>query len=240
MRLATIAAALLVMVPAVRAQQAPAPPPDLTAKIAADAEIIRKHLDLLRSDDVAVRTAAFRALADSGHPVYVDLAIDAAIASGDPVMRALAVRAGFRQVRSLSARLTRPPVETPATEEVAKVCGEAVQYTIEGYDPATGRFEARASGQSGVGNISGATVSITLEYGCSVSGILVGRRFQGHVTAPYNKGIRAMEMTFRDGQPYAPPPAPPSAAAATPRSQPKGAPAEPTRPVRPKTAPPQL
>lgn len=169
---------------------------DPLAAIEAKARSVRKYVDLLKSPDQAVRVAAVTEMVASKDVALADLAIETALESPDPAMRAIGLRAGFTQVRSLVAKLS--PARSPEEQAVVKACGDAVQYKIEGYSMAKGTFEASGQDSSGVGQVSGSTVSITIEYGCSLAGKLQpDGTLAGIVSAPYKKGSLPMRAAFR-------------------------------------------
>ena len=172
------------------------PATDLSTRIAARSATVQRHLDLLASPSQATRSAAFTEMTSSGDPALNDIAVEAALASPDPAMQALGVRAGFKQVRSLVAKLA-PPTGAEGLE-VQKACGDAVQYKIENYSFAKGTFEAHGQDHAGVGQVNGTTVSITIDYGCSLTGKLQpDGSLAGLVSAPYKKGSLPMRAVFR-------------------------------------------
>ena len=179
-------------IPVARAQASA----DLGQRIEARATTLRRHLDLLRAPQQATRVAAFAEMVTSGDPALVDVAIDAALSSEDPAMQALGLRAGFRQVQALVAKLA--PATTPEGEAVVKACGDAVQYRIENFAYAKGTFEAHGQDHAGVGQVNGTTVSIAIEYGCSLTAKLQpDGTLAGLVSAPYKKGSQPIRATFR-------------------------------------------
>ena len=118
--------------------------------------------------------------------------------SEDSSLRALALRGAFRQVRSMVAKLEPPVPATVESQAVVQACGNAVQYTIEKYSYETAAFEVRGQDNAGVGNVSGATISLTIEYSCSFSGTLQkDGTVQGIVSAPYKKGALPARMVLR-------------------------------------------
>lgn len=170
--------------------------PDVQGKVRAAGEMVQKHLDLLRSPKEATRVAALTEMLASGNTALSDLAIETALASEDRALQAIALRAGFRQVRSLVAKLS--DAADPAGRAVVQACGDAVQYVIESYDARTGAFEVRGQDHSGVGQVSGTSVSLTIEYGCSLAAKLrADGTLIGIVSAPYKKGSLPAEVTFR-------------------------------------------
>ena len=115
----------------------------------------------------------------------VDLAIEKGLSSRDDAMQAIAARAAFRQVRSIVARVEAPQPPTAQSQEIVKLCGDGVQYGIDKFNPETGPFEARGQDHVGVGQINGASLSLTIEYGCSLTGSLKpDGTFSGRVMAP--------------------------------------------------------
>jgi hypothetical protein len=159
---------------------------------------MQRYLDLLASLSQATRIAAISEMSRSPNPALVDLAIETGLASNDAAMQAIAVRAAFRQVRSIVAKLAPPSPLTPQAQEVLKMCGEGVQYAIEGYNFDTGHFEVRGQDHAGVGQINGSTISLTIEYGCSLTGVLQqDGSFAAMVSAPYRKGALPAKFAFR-------------------------------------------
>lgn len=173
-----------------------APPADLLKRIETRAATLKRHLDLLRAADQPTRVAAFAELLASNDPALTDIAIDAALTSPDAALQALGLRAGFRQVQALVAKLA--PVAGPEADAVVKACGDAVQYRIEGFSYATGKFEAHGQDHAGVGQVNGTTVSITIDYGCSLTAKLQpDGSLAGLVSAPYKKGSLPIRASFR-------------------------------------------
>lgn len=171
---------------------------DLTPRIRDTAGTIQKKLDLLNAPDQATRVATFHEILRSKNPAMIDVAIEAALASEDRSLQALGVRAGFMQVRSIVAKLDARGSAGSQSHAVVQACGDAVQYMVEGYNYETGTFEVRGQDHVGVGQINGTTVSLTIEYGCSMTGTLQSdRTFSGLVSAPYKKGSLPARATFR-------------------------------------------
>lgn len=171
---------------------------DVTARITDTTAIIQKHLDLLRSPSQATRVAAFTEMVKSRNPALVDVAIETAMTSDDRTLEALALRAGFLQVRSIVAKLTPAPQSGTQSQAVIQACGDAVQYQVENYSYETGAFEVRGQDHVGVGQVNGGVVSLTIEYGCSLTATLqADRTLAGIVSAPYKKGSLPANMTFR-------------------------------------------
>lgn len=171
---------------------------DLTPKIRETAAKLEQHLRLLKSPDQATRIAAFTEMVQSGNPSLVDLAIEAALNSDDKAMQALGLRAGFRQVRSIVAKLEPAPQASAQSEAVIKACGDATQYKVENYSFETGTFEVHGQDHTGVGQVNGGTVSLTIQYGCSLTGALqTDGSLAGLVSAPYKKGSLAAKINFR-------------------------------------------
>ena len=171
---------------------------DVTARIKDTTGTIQKHLDLLRSPNEATRVAAFTEMVKSGNPALVDIAIETAMAANDRTLQALALRAGFLQVRSIVAKLTPAPQSGTQSQAVIQACGDAVQYQIENYSYETGTFEVRGQDHTGLGQVNGSVVSLTIEYGCSLTGTLqADRTLAGIVSAPYKKGALPARITFR-------------------------------------------
>jgi hypothetical protein len=171
---------------------------DLTQRIQDTAGTIQKKLDLLKSPDQTMRVATFHETLRSKNPAMIDVAIEAALASEDRSLQALGVRAAFMQVRSIVAKLDGRGNSSSQTQAVIQACGDAVQYMVEGYSYETGTFEVRGQDHVGVGQINGTTVSLTIEYGCSMTGTLQSdRTFAGLVSAPYKKGSLPARATFR-------------------------------------------
>lgn len=187
-------AALSIAIPPVAAQQVA----DVTHRIRDTTVIIQKHIDLLRSPERATRVAAFTEMVKSGNPALVDVAIDTALSSDDQTMQALALRAGFLQVRALLAKLTPAPQSGTQSQAVIQACGDAVQYQVENYSYETGAFEVRGQDHVGVGQVNGRVVSLTIEYGCSLTGTLqADSTLTGIVSAPYKKGSLPAKINFR-------------------------------------------
>ena len=171
---------------------------DVTVRITDTTATIQKHLDLLRSPSKATRVAAFTEMVKSRNPALVDVAIETAMTSDDPTLQALALRAGFLQVRSIVAKLTPAPQSGTQSQAVIQACGDAVQYQVENYAYETGAFEVRGQDHVGVGQVNGGVVSLTIEYGCSLTATLQSdRTLAGIVSAPYKKGSLPAKMTFR-------------------------------------------
>lgn len=171
---------------------------DLTARIAETSATMRRNLELIGSPDPVTRLAAMHEIARSNNPALVEAAVTGLLRSEDEVLRAFALRVAFRQVRSLVARLEAPVPATPEAQAVVQACGNAVQYVIENYSYENAGFEARGQDHAGVGNVSGNTVSITIDYGCSFSGRLDGDgTLVGLVSAPYKKGALPARMMLR-------------------------------------------
>lgn len=171
---------------------------DLTPRIRDTAGTIQKNLDLIHAPDQATRVAAFHEILRSKNPAMIDVAIEAALASDDRSLQALGVRTAFMQVRSIVAKLDSRSNAASQTQAVVQACGDAVQYTVEGYSYETGMFEVRGQDHVGVGQVNGTTVSLTIEYGCSMTGTLQSdRTFVGLVSAPYKKGSLPARATFR-------------------------------------------
>lgn len=171
---------------------------NLLQRIKASSATLQRYVDLLNSPKQATRLAALTQMSRSKDTALVELAIDSGLASDDPAMQAIALRTAFRQVRSIVAKLRRPKTPDAQALEVLKLCGEAVQYTIEGYDERKGHFEVRGQDQTGVGNINGSTLSLTIDYGCSLTGVLQPNgMFSGLVSAPYRKGTLPARFAFR-------------------------------------------
>lgn len=171
---------------------------DLTPKIRETSAGIERHLRLLKSPEQATRIAAFTEMIRSGTPALIDLAIETALASDDQAMRALGLRAGFLQVRSLVAKLTPSPQSPAQSQAVIQACGDATQYKVEGYSHEAGTFEVHGQDHTGVGQVSGATVSLTIQYGCSLTASLQpDGSLAGIVSAPYKKGSLPAKISFR-------------------------------------------
>jgi hypothetical protein len=169
---------------------------DVVRRIEQRAASMDSYLKLLDAPSQATRIAALSEMAGSTDTAMVDLAIETGLKSSDPAMRAIAMRAGFRQVSSLVAKLA--PSSGAAAAEVVKACGDAVQYRIEGYKHDTGKFEAHGQDHAGVGQVNGTTVSITIDYGCSLTAALQpDGTLAGLVSAPYKKGSLPIRATFR-------------------------------------------
>ena len=101
------------------------------------------------------------------------------------------------QVRSIVSKLDTRKV-TGDAPEVVKACGDAVQYQVEEYSYETGTFQVRGQDHTGVGQVNGTTVSLTIDYGCSWTGVLQpDRTLVGLVSAPYKKGSLPATATFR-------------------------------------------
>ncbi len=169
---------------------------DVPSRIRETTVSIQHYLDLLRSPSEATRIAAFTEMAKSRTPALVDLAIETGLSSDDRTLQALALRAGFQQVRSIVAKLTSQ--SGSAAQAVIQACGDAVQYQVENYSHETGTFEVRGQDHTGVGQVNGTTVSLTIEYGCSLTGTLQSdRTLSGIISAPYKKGSLPARITFR-------------------------------------------
>lgn len=169
---------------------------DLLKRIEVRAASLKRQLDLLRANEQPTRIAAFAELLASNDPTMTDVAIDAALTSPDAALQALGLRAGFRQVQALVAKLS--PAAGPEGEAVVKACGDAVQYRIEGFSYTTGKFEAHGQDHAGVGQVNGTTVSIAIEYGCSLTAKLQpDGSLAGLVNAPYKKGSLPIRASFR-------------------------------------------
>jgi hypothetical protein len=192
----TSAAALLAVCAFTSAPATATQATDLKAKISATSSDIGRYLDLLNSANAATRIAAFTEMAKSGNPALVDVAIETALGSDDRTLQALALRAGFLQVRSIVALLKSP--SGTESSAVTEACGDAVQYQVENFSYNTGHFEVRGQHQTGVGQVNGGTVSLTIEYGCSLTGSLsADGSLSGIVSAPYKKGALPARITFR-------------------------------------------
>ncbi len=189
--------ALPLVAPPLGAQTRPdLPRSDLSGRIEDRAQTIAGYLDLLKSPDQATRLAAFAEMTRSGDTALADLAVKTGLSSEDATLQAIALRAGFLQVRSLVAKLV--PDSAPHSEAVIKACGNAVSYKIENFSEAKGTFDAHGNDTAGVGQVSGATVSITLEYGCSMTAKLQrDGSLVGLIAAPYKKGTQPMRANFR-------------------------------------------
>lgn len=170
--------------------------PDLSGRIDSRSQVVERYLGQLRSPNQATRVAAFAEMTSSGDSILADLALKTALSSEDPALQSMALRAGFRQINALMAKLV--PDGSPQSDAVVKACGNAVSYRIENYSEPKGTFEAHGNDTAGVGQVSGTTVSITLEYGCSLSGKLQrDGSLVGVVSAPYKKGTLPMRINFR-------------------------------------------
>ena len=89
-------------------------------------------------------------------------------------------------------------VDLAKSQEVVKLCGDGVQYSIDKFNAETGQFEARGQDHVGVGQINGASLSLTIEYGCSLTGVLQpDGTFSGMVSAPYRKEALSAKFAFR-------------------------------------------
>lgn len=178
---------------------------DLLQRISATASDMQRYVDLLRSSSQATRLAALAEMSKSSNPALVDLAIETGLGSDDRAMQAVATRAAFRQVRSIVARIAPQGPPNTQAQEVIKMCGEGVQYTIENYNFETGHFEVSGQDHVGVGNINGGTLSLTIEYGCSLTGVLQSDgSFAGIVSAPYRKGALPAKFAFRSSRASSP------------------------------------
>ncbi|MEQ1731814.1 MAG: hypothetical protein ABL982_25865 [Vicinamibacterales bacterium] len=171
---------------------------DLVQKIRATTDTYQRYVDLLDSSSQATRIAALTEMTKSKDTALVDLAIEKGLSSRDDAMLAIAARAAFRQVRSIVARVNAPQPPTAQSQEVVKLCGDGVQYSIDKFNAETGQFEARGQDHVGVGQINGASLSLTIEYGCSLTGVLQpDGTFSGMVSAPYRKGALPAKFAFR-------------------------------------------
>lgn len=190
---AALLAAGLGTVP-VRAEQVA----DLSARVQETSAAMRRTLEHLGSRDPVTRLAAMHEIARSNNPALIDATVSTMIRSDDELLRAFALRIAFRQVRALVARLDPPVPANVESQAVVQACGNAVQYTIEKYSYEKGGFEVRGQDHVGVGNVSGNTVSLTIEYGCSFSGTLdKDGSLVGLVSAPYKKGALPARMMLR-------------------------------------------
>ncbi len=170
----------------------------LVLKVRAASVELKRYIDLLQSKDQATRLAALAEMGRSADPAIYELAIESGLSSPDRALKALALRLAFARVRSIVARVEVPAQPTKAEQEAMKHCVNGASYLIEGYRPETGHFEARGQGQSGAGSASGTTVSITLEYGCSLAGELqADGTFAGLASAPYQKGAFPARFSLR-------------------------------------------
>ncbi len=170
---------------------------DLVPRIQASAGEITRLMGLLKSNDPATRVAAFKEIIGANNPALADLAIETALASEDRTLQALGLRGGFRQVRSLVAKLDARQGGA-ASQSVVQACGDAVQYMVEKYSFDSGKFDVRGQDHTGVGQVNGTVVSLTIEYGCSFTGTLQpDGSLLGLVSAPYKKGSLPATATFR-------------------------------------------
>lgn len=186
----TAAGVLAVAMPAAAEQS------DATARIREASAVMQRHIDLLKSPDQATRLAAFSEMATGKSAALRELAIETARASADPAMQALAMRAALQQVRSLVGKVQTSGTATG--QAVVQACGDAVQYAIEGYSYDAGTFQVRGQDNAGVGNVNGKTLSLTIEYGCSLAATLQpDGSLTGIVSAPYKKGSLPVVVTFR-------------------------------------------
>lgn len=171
---------------------------DVTKRIGDTAGVVRRHLDLVAARDPATRLAAFHEMVRSGSPLLAEAAIGAALQSEDATLAALGLRAAMVQVRALVARLETGAAPSAEAQAVIQACGSAANYRVDKYSYDTATFEVRGQDQVGAGNVSGATLTMTLEYGCSFSGRL-GRDgvLTGIVSAPYKKGALPARIMLR-------------------------------------------
>jgi hypothetical protein len=180
------------------AQTAPPSRDALERSIQAKSGDLQRFIDLLQSPSQATRLAALSELGRHSDPSFVELAITHGLASEDPAQRGVALRAAFRPVRSIVARVIAPSTPSAEASEVLKICGSGVQYIVEGYKYDTGAFEVRGQDHAGVGHVSGSAISLTIEYGCSLTGVLQpDGSFQGMVSAPYRKGALPAVFALR-------------------------------------------
>jgi hypothetical protein len=168
---------------------------DLVRRIEASAAGLQRFIALLDSKDQATRLAALAEMSRSGDPALAELAIERGLASADPAMRAVALRLAFRPVRAIVAQVAVPQSPTSDAREVLKLCG-SVNYAIEDYKADGGGFVAKGQDNTGTGQVSGLSIHIANEYGCSLTGTLGNDGvFSGIVSAPYRKG--SLPATFR-------------------------------------------
>lgn len=168
---------------------------ELLRRIEASAAGTQRFIALLDSKDQATRLAALNEMSRSGDPALAELAIERGLASADPAMRAVAMRLAFRPVRAIVVQVAAPQSPTPEAREVLKLCG-SVNYAIEDYKADAGGFVAKGQDNVGAGQVSGVSINITNEYGCSLTGTLgADGVFAGIVSAPYRKG--SLPATFR-------------------------------------------
>ncbi len=172
--------------------------PDVTGRANEAAAALRRNLELLSSRDPAIRLSGLNEIARSKNPALIEAAVSAALNSEDKAVRALGLRIAFSQVRSLVAKLETPVPTTSESQAVVLACGNSVQYAIEKYNYETAGFEVRGQDHVGVGNVSGDTISMTIEYGCSFTAILQpDGSLAGLVSAPYKKGALPARAALR-------------------------------------------
>lgn len=104
----------------------------------------------LQSPNPSVRAQTFKAMAESNNAALITMAIDEGHVSSDAVLRDMAARAAFREVRGL---VLEPDSDTPAgpPNAVAAFSGETgLRVKLLGYDWVSGTFNA----YNGEGQIS--------------------------------------------------------------------------------------
>ena len=114
----------------------------------------------LQSPNPSVRAQAFTAMAQSNNPALITMAIDEGHVSSDAVLRDMAARAAFREVRGL---VLEPEGDTPAgtPSAVAAFSGETgLRVKLLGYDWVSGAFNA----YNGEGQISASRLTFRTLY----------------------------------------------------------------------------
>ena len=114
----------------------------------------------LSSADPATRMAAFNAMATSGNPTLVSMALEQGF-NGDAAMQAAALR---HLGAAMSARAFELGASENASAELKKQLarwGYGVSFSIEQSDVASGKFIGNAAGRRVSGQVSGRAVSFT-------------------------------------------------------------------------------
>lgn len=106
----------------------------------------------LRGPDASARVAAFSAMVESNNPALVTIAINEGHVSSDAVLRDLAVRAAFRELKGFTPE---PVAKLSAEAQANYLKFSAVRVEINEYQWARGTFKGMGTGSHGiVGQVS--------------------------------------------------------------------------------------
>jgi len=132
-------------------------PADVLGSAQQSAADLQQLRAALRGPDASARVAAFTAMIESNNPSLMAMAISEGRASGDVVLRDLAVRAAFREVKTFTPEPTSELVEKVlGTYQALAADRHCLFITIADYDWKAGAFKTTsdAYGQVSAGRLS--------------------------------------------------------------------------------------